>query len=94
MYNERENKVQKGDLIMWSNGTIGIKNNLGNYVTIKYWCKHFEEPGKFGIENGRISKLTLQQGNKEVYNYDRGLDIGPQTEEAEQALAILMHEYN
>ncbi len=79
---------------MWSNGAIGIKNKDGKYVAVKYWCKHFEEPSEFGIENGRISKLTLRQDEKEVYNYDRGLDITPQTEEAEQALAILMKEYN
>lgn len=29
-----------------------------------------------------------------VYNYDRGLDVPPQNEAAEMALAILMHEYN
>lgn len=79
---------------MWSNGTIGIKNKQGKYAAVKYWCEHFEEPSKFGIENGRISKLTLQQDDREVYNYDRGLDVEPQTEEAEQALAILIHEYN
>lgn len=80
---------------MWSNGVIGIKNKGGKYVTVKYWCKHFEEPSEdYGIDGGRISKLTLRQDEKEVYNYDRGLDIEPQTEEAEQALAILMHEYN
>lgn len=79
---------------MWSNGAIGIKNKDGKYVEVKYCCKHFEEPSEFGIENGRISKLTLRQNEKGVYNYDRGLDITPQTEEAEQALAILMKEYN
>ena len=43
---------------------------------------------------GEISKLTLVQDSKVVYNYDRGEDIEPQTSEAETALAILLKEYN
>ena len=46
------------------------------------------------IDGGRISKLMLKQDGTVVYNYDRGLDIAPQTKEAEQALAILMYEHN
>lgn len=60
-----------------------------------YCCKHFDEPSEeYGIDGGRISKLMLKQDGTVVYNYDRGLDIAPQTKEAEQALAILMHEHN
>ena len=36
----------------------------------------------------------LKQDGMVVYNYDRGMDIEPQTKEAEQALAILMYEHN
>lgn len=79
---------------MWSEGTIGIPKGKGGYTTVKYWCKYFDEPSGYGIEEGRISKLTLRQDGKEVYNYDRGLDIPPQTKEAEAALAILVKEYN
>lgn len=45
-------------------------------------------------DNGRVSKLTLVQDSKVVYNYDRGEDVEPQTSEAEKALAILLKEYN
>lgn len=79
---------------MWSKGTIGIPTEEGKYIVIKYSCKHFEEPSNFGIDNGRISKLELRQEGRLVYNFDRGLDISPQTEAAEKALAIIMHEYN
>ncbi|NLT08415.1 MAG: hypothetical protein GXY08_02805, partial [Ruminococcus sp.] len=48
----------------------------------------------YGIDGGRISKLTLKISGEVVYNYDRGLDVPPQNEAAEMALAILMHEYN
>ena len=75
---------------MWTQGTIGN----GGMTSVSYWVKHYENESQFGIDNGRISKLTLVQDSKVVYNYDRGEDIEPQTSEAEKALAILLKEYN
>ncbi len=48
-----------------------------------HWCqaKVYDEPSEFGIENGRISKLTIAKGpawegmSKTIYNYSRGLDF-------------------
>ena len=41
--------------------------------------KHYEEGSKWGINEGRISKLTITDGktNTWLINYDRGLDIMP-----------------
>ena len=44
------------------------------------------------LRNVELVKLLKEDG-KEVYNYDRGLDTEPQTEEAEKALMILMKKY-
>ena len=79
---------------LWREGTIGIPKKQGGYTVIHYWAKVYDEPSEYGIEKGRISKATLKQDGKIVYNFDRGLDVPPQTEEAEMALAILMQEYN
>lgn len=80
---------------MWTEGTIGIKAAERNYAAVHYWCKHFDEPNEeYGIDGGRISKLVLKQDSEVVYDYGRGWDIPPQTQEAEQALAILMYEHN
>ena len=79
---------------MWTQGTIGVKDENGRMVSVTFWVKHYEEESLFGIENGRISKLMLKQDGRVVYNYDRGEDIEPLTHEAETALAILIHEYN
>ena len=80
---------------MWTQGTIGVKDSNGRMVSVSYWIKHYEEPSEeYGISGGRISKLMLKQDGRVVYNYDRGLDVPPQNEAAEMALAILMHEYN
>ena len=54
----------------------------------------YDEGSRYGIECGRISKATLKISGEVVYNYDRELDVPPQNEAAEMALAILMHEYN
>ena len=78
---------------MWKQGAIGIPNGKGGYTSVKYCATIYDEPSEFGIEEGRISKLSLTQNGKIVYNYDRGLDLDCQTEEAELALAILLKEY-
>jgi hypothetical protein len=79
---------------MWTQGAIGIPSGNGGMTSVSYWVKHYDNESQFGIDNGRISKLTLVQDSKVVYNYDRGEDIAPQTSEAETALAILLKEYN
>lgn len=78
---------------MWKEGTIGVPNKDGKYTAVHYCAKVFDESSIYGINEGRISKLMLRQNGDIVYNYDRGLDILPQTVEAEMALTILMKEY-
>lgn len=55
--------------------------------------KGYDEGSQYGINEGRISKLTLKENGKVIYNYDRGEDVPEQNEAAEIALAILMYEY-
>ena len=57
--------------------------------------KHYEESSEeYGINGGRISKLMLKANGEIIANYDRSWDIRPTCKEAEQALAILMHQHN
>ncbi|WP_294143864.1 hypothetical protein [uncultured Clostridium sp.] len=74
---------------MWHEGSIKVKNDI-----FHYWVKAYEEGSEFGIEEGRISKLTLRRNGKEVCNYERGWDIEPVDENTQLALALLMKEYN
>lgn len=79
---------------MWSEGTIEIKKANGAKVPVHYWVKHYDEPSPWGIEKGKISKLTLEQDEETVYNYDRAADISAKTPEAKVALAMLIQKYN
>lgn len=57
----------------------------GNWVrfdngTYRGEAKVFAEPSSYGIDNGHVSKLTVQCGNNRIANYDRGWDITPTTQ--------------
>ena len=80
---------------MWSEGVIGIPTGeKDQYIPVHYWVKHYELPSKFGIDNGRVSKLTLKVDGVIVANFDRGWDVRPEGFAAEAALAIILKEYN
>ena len=78
---------------MWTKGEILIPSENGENTPIRYWAKVYAQNSQFGIEGGKISKLMLKQNDEIVYNYDRGLDIPPQTPEADTALAILLYHF-
>ena len=82
---------------MWQEGTIGIpasKTTGKGSVAVHYILKAYDKPSKFGINNGKISKLQLKQNGKIVANYDRGWEIHPTTKEAEMTLCILLTRHN
>lgn len=79
---------------MWKEGTIGIPKKEGGYTVVHYWAKVYKKKSRYGIDGGRISKLTLKVKGEVIYNYDRGKDILPQNVAAEKALAILLYEFN
>lgn len=77
---------------MWSEGIIACPKTGGKY---KYWVKHFEEGSEFGIDGGRISKLTIRKvgESRDLMNYDRGWDIKPEGEVL-AVYAIVLQKYN
>lgn len=59
-----------------------------------YEAKVYAEPSHFGINNGRISKLSIRDAKGEqVANYDRGWDSLPETPEVREALRIILATY-
>ena len=80
---------------MWKEGTIGIPEKSGKNKVVHYWVKVYEEPSEeYGINGGKISKLSLKMDGEWIANYDRGWDIKPTCKEAELALCILLTKYN
>ena len=74
---------------MWKEGSILIGGK-----GYRYWVKQFDEGSQYGIDGGRISKLTLKRKDQIVCNYDRGWDIRPVDEDTEMALQILLYSEN
>jgi len=65
-----------------------VKGKVGDY---SFEVKIFDECSKYGINRGRISKLTLRDETGEhcLINYDRGWDIEPDDEYLEHYEAII-----
>lgn len=78
---------------MWKFGVIGVPQDNGPDVRVRYQVKVYQEGSVFGINEGRISKLCLQIGEEVVADYDRGWDVEPTCEAAEIALAILLESF-
>ena len=80
---------------MHREGTIGIPKKDGTYAKVHYFVKSYEEPSEeYGINGGKITKLSLRMDEEWICNYDRGWDIEPNCEEANLALCILLNNYN
>lgn len=66
---------------------------IGNEM-VEFWVKHFEEGSDYGINGGRISKLTVKHKDETLLNYDRDWDIKPATELGKKALKKMLEKFN
>ena len=41
----------------------------------KVVAKVYDEPSDYGIDEGRVSKMSINKGGKCIFNYDRGKDF-------------------
>jgi hypothetical protein len=71
---------------MWREGTIN---------GYKYWAKVYDEGSIYGINEGRISKLTIRKvgETRDLYNYDRGLDVDCANDEVKAVLETILEMY-
>jgi len=74
---------------MWIEGTVGVHGDI-----FHYWIKYYKKPSIFGIDGGKVSKLTLKRNGEIVCNYDRGWDIRAVDENTEIALQIILFDKN
>lgn len=74
----------------WKEGALRVPDGS----IYHYWVKAYETGSEFGIDGGRVSKLTIERKGQTVCNYDRGWDVQPVDEETQIALGILLQQYN
>lgn len=52
----------------------------GQVAEFHFNAKLFDEPSEWGINDGRVSKLSIwEDGEEAIVNFDRGWDIEPLT---------------
>lgn len=71
---------------MWREGSLKVYESV-----FHYWLKVYDKPSQYGINGGKISKLTLKSNGKIVCNFDRGWDIKPTDPDTQLALGLLIH---
>lgn len=70
---------------MWTDGVVG---------EFYYWAKVFGEPSRFGIRNGRVSKLTICDKNGHLLcQYDRGWVEEPSDVAVKEAVLEILDIY-
>jgi hypothetical protein len=76
---------------IWSKGTI---DEAG--ARYEYWAKHYGQGSEYGIGGGRISKLVIRKAgeSKDLYSYDRGLDVDCQSDDVRRVLESILAKYN
>lgn len=74
---------------MWKTGTFIINN-----CTFDYSMKVYEEESAYGIDGGKISKLTLERNGATVCCYDRNWVIKPGGPKTQAALEYILREAN
>lgn len=88
-------------------GRCGMTNTVGEHwsegivahpatgVKYKYWIKHYDKGSEFGIDGGRISKLTIRRTGEtgDLCSYDRGWDVEP-ADEVKVVYDIILAKYN
>ena len=91
MYNKRGERLKKTRRYtkMWTNKYLEVGKKV-----VEFWAKHYEEGSDFGINGGKISKLTVKYKGETLLNYDRGWDKKPETELGRKALEKLLKIYN
>lgn len=74
---------------MWESGAIKIDG-----IRFSYEVKCFDEPSKFGINGGRISKLYIKSGDDIEAMYDREWVVMPKDDTVMNIFLNLLKDFN
>ena len=76
----------------WHEGRLWIPERDGELAG--YCVKTEPAASSLGIDNGRISGMTIRIDGKIVCNYEEGWNIKPETKEAKHLYSLLIQKYN
>lgn len=62
------------------------KGRLKSHSEYSFSAKVFQQPSRFGIDGGPISKLEVRKDGERVANFDRGWGVEPQIRSDQKAL--------
>ena len=81
---------------LFKEGTIGIPVGKEETKIAHWWAKVYDEGSEYGINEGRISKLTIKIDGETTLCYERGWDIEPDENDQATMIAfqIILQEYN
>jgi hypothetical protein len=95
---ERERKMDVKITIIGTEKALNvwtIATATVNGKRFKIQMVRFDEPSRFGIRNGRISKLWAREENgAETIAYDRGWSHRPTTAEGKALLKEIVKQFN
>ncbi len=79
-------------LISFPTNSYWIKGTIGTYI---FDAKVYNEPSQFGINNGRVSKLSIRDKYKNpqeacVTGFDRGWFLKPNTEKEQHIFKTVL----
>lgn len=74
---------------MWETGVLKIDG-----IRFSYDVKYFDEPSKFGINGGRISKLCIKCGDDIEAMYDREWVTFPKDDVVMNIFLNLIKQFN
>ena len=83
-----EKKPVDSEHKLWREGALRVYDE-----SYHYWAKVYDTGSQYGIDGGRVSKLTIKRNGEIVANYDRGWDVAPVDQGTQLAMEIILHEY-
>lgn len=78
---------------MDTEGAVLVQES-GRKIICHYWVRRYDEPSCYGIDKGRISKLTISREGRHTCDYDRVWHVKPEDAATQIMLAMLIKEYN
>lgn len=70
-------------------GSPWISGKIDSMPGYSFHAKLYDQPSKFGIEGGKVSKLQVRKDGEQALSYDRGWDQKPTTSEDREALRCI-----